>query len=44
MDETGTQSRRGLPDLSTGMRRVFYRFGVGMRFVVDNFIFVFTHS
>ncbi len=42
MDGCGILKRRGLSDLSTGMRRVFYRFFVGMRLSVDNFIFVFT--
>jgi len=42
MDGCGILKRRGLSDLSTGMRRVFYRLFVGMRFVVDNVIFVFT--
>ncbi len=38
----GILKRRGLSDLSTGMRSVFYRFFVGVRFSLNNFVFVFT--
>jgi len=44
MDGCGILLRRGLSDLSTGMRRVFICIFVGMRFVVDNFILSFTSS
>ncbi|AEJ42304.1 hypothetical protein TC41_0336 [Alicyclobacillus acidocaldarius subsp. acidocaldarius Tc-4-1] len=44
MDGCGILLRRGLSDLSTGIRRVFICIFVGMRFVVDNFILSFTSS